>query len=299
VRENIRLGKAGATDSEVEEAARAAELHEIIMQMPENYETIVGERGGRLSGGQRQRISIARALIRNPSLIILDEATSALDPGTESAINETLKRVSAGRTVISVTHRLKSVVDYEHIFVFKDGQIIEQGTHKGLLYRGGTYAGMWRRQTGTAISATGDLRVTDVNILRDVPLFKDLDESFLHEISDMFITERVPAGRTVIAEGDRGSRFYIIIRGKVAVSATDDEGNVHRVATLDDGDYFGEIALLADIQTTATVETLVSSIFLILQREQLQKLMHQHVELGDQVQQALKRRIAETDAMTA
>jgi ATP-binding cassette subfamily B protein len=299
VRENIRLGKAGATDSEVEEAARAAELHELIMQMPENYETIVGERGGRLSGGQRQRISIARALIRNPSLIILDEATSALDPSTESAINETLKRVSVGRTVISVTHRLKSVVDYEQIFVFKDGQIIEQGTHKGLLYRGGTYAGMWRRQTGTAISATGDLRVTDVNILRDVPLFKDLDESFLHEISDMFITERVPAGRTVITEGDRGSRFYIIIRGKVAVSATDDEGNVHRVATLDDGDYFGEIALLADIPTTATVETLVSSIFLILQREQLQKLMHQHVELGDQVQQALKRRIAETDAMTA
>jgi ATP-binding cassette subfamily B protein len=158
---------------------------------------------------------------------------------------------------------------------------------------------MWRRQTGTAISATGDLRVTDVNILRDVPLFKDLDETFLHEISDMFITERVPPGRTVIAEGDRGSRFYIIIRGKVAVSATDEEGNVHRVATLDDGDYFGEISLLADIPTTATVETLVSSIFLILQREQLQKLMHQHVELGDQVQQALERRIAETDAMTA
>jgi ATP-binding cassette subfamily B protein len=158
---------------------------------------------------------------------------------------------------------------------------------------------MWRRQTGTAISATGELCVTDVNILRDVPLFKDLDEAFLHEISDMFITERVPPGRVIINEGDQGHRFYIIIRGKVSVSATDEDGHVHRVATLDDGDYFGEIALLADIPTTATVETLVSSIFLILQREQLQKLMHQHIELGDQVEQALKRRIAETEAMTA
>jgi CRP-like cAMP-binding protein len=89
------------------------------------------------------------------------------------------------------------------------------------------------------------------------------------------------------------------MRGKVAVSATDEEGRVHRSATLDDGDYFGEIALLSDTLTTATVETLVPSIFIILQREQLQKLMHQHAELGDQIRYALKRRIAETDAMTA
>jgi ATP-binding cassette subfamily B protein len=121
----------------------------------------------------------------------------------------------------------------------------------------------------------------------------------LQEISDMFITERVPPGRTIISEGDEGSRFYIIIRGKVAVSAMSDDGKLHRVATLDDGDYFGEIALLTDSPTTATVETLMPSIFLILQREQLQKLMHQHADLGAQVQQALKRRMAETNAMTA
>lgn len=298
VRENIRLGKLGATDADVEEAAKAAELHDIIMGMPEGYDTIVGERGGLLSGGQRQRVAIARAMIRNPSLIILDEATSALDPSTEAAINETIERASVGRTVIAVTHRLKSVVKYDQIFVFQEGQIIESGNHKGLLYRGGTYAGMWRRQTGTSISATGDLKVTDIDILRNVPLFKDLDQAYLQEISDMFITERVPANRTVIAEGDEGRRFYIIIRGKVAVSATDEEGQVHRIATLDDGDYFGEIALLTALPTTATVETLTPSIFLILQREQLQKLMGQHAELGEQVRQALRRRRAETDAVT-
>ncbi|HEX8354712.1 MAG TPA: ABC transporter ATP-binding protein, partial [Pyrinomonadaceae bacterium] len=113
IRENIRLGKAGATNAEVEEAARAAELHDIVFRMSEGYETVVGERGGRLSGGQRQRVAIARALIRDPSLIILDEATSALDPGTEAAINDTLDRVAAGRTVVSVTHRLKSVVNFD------------------------------------------------------------------------------------------------------------------------------------------------------------------------------------------
>ncbi|HEX8844622.1 MAG TPA: ATP-binding cassette domain-containing protein [Pyrinomonadaceae bacterium] len=298
IRENIRLGKLEATDAEVVEAAKAAEIHDIIMQMPEGYETVVGERGGLLSGGQRQRIAIARALVRNPSLIILDEATSALDPATEAAINETIERVSVGRTVISVTHRLKSVVKYDHIFVFQEGRLIEQGSHKGLLYRGGTYAGMWRRQTGTALSPTGDMRVTDVNILRDVPLFKDLDESYLMEISDMFITERVPPGRTVIKEGEEGRRFYIVVRGKVAVSTAGGDGQVRRVATLDDGDYFGEIALLTDSPTTATVETLTPSIFLILQREQLEALMNKHAELGAQVRQSLRRRVAEIHAVT-
>jgi ATP-binding cassette subfamily B protein len=299
VRENIRLGKSGATNAEVEEAARAAELHDIILRMPEGYETIVGERGGRLSGGQRQRVAIARALIRNPSLIILDEATSALDPATEAAVNDTLERVSEGRTVISVTHRLKSVVGFDHIFVFKEGRLIEQGSHESLLQSGGTYAGMWRRQAGTSVSATGDLRVTDVGILREVPLFKDLDESYLREISEMFITERVPAGRTVIAEGDEGDRFYIIIRGKVAVTATGEGDAVHYLAVLDDGDYFGEIALLADVPTTASVVTLTPCIFIILLREQLLKLTHQHPGLGSQVREAVRRRMTETEAVRA
>ena len=156
VRENIRMGRPGATDAEVESAARAAEIHEVIVRMPEGYDTLVGERGGLLSGGQRQRVAIARALVRNPSLLILDEATSALDPESEAAINETIERVSLGRTVVSVTHRLSSVVNYDRILVFHEGRLIEQGTHEDLLYRGGTYAAMWRRQTGTALTSAGD-----------------------------------------------------------------------------------------------------------------------------------------------
>ncbi len=294
VRENIRLGRLGATDQEVEEAARAAELHDIIVRMPEGYDTRVGERGGRLSGGQRQRVAIARALIRDPALIVLDEATSALDPATEAAIDETLERVSAGRTVISVTHRLKSVVGYEHVFVFKDGAVAEHGSHEELLRLGGTYAAMWRRQNGISETPEGNVFVKDVGLLRDVPLFSGLDQSYLREISDMFLTERVPAGRPIITEGDEGSRFYIIIRGKVAVTTTDEGGNIYHVATLDDGDYFGEIALLEDVPTTASVVTLVPSIFITLQREQLTRLVRQHPELGAQMREALARRLAQT-----
>jgi ATP-binding cassette subfamily B protein len=297
IRENIRLGKPNATDGEVEAAAMAAELHNIIIQMPDGYDTLVGERGGRLSGGQRQRVAIARALIRNPSLLILDEATSALDPSTEAALNETLDRVSIGRTVVSVTHRLDSVQHYDHIFVFKNGHVIEQGTHEMLLSFSGTYAEMWRRQHGATMSADGEFQVTDTSLLRDVPLFKDLDQAYLKTIGQMFSTEHVPAGRTVITEGDEGSRFYIIVRGKVSVTASRQNSEVVQLAKLDDGDYFGEISLLANIPTTATVTTLTPSIFITLQREQLNKLVQQYAGLGAQLREALEHRLAQTYAL--
>jgi ATP-binding cassette subfamily B protein len=299
VRENIRLGKPGATDAEVEAAAQAAELDGIVVQLREGYDTVVGERGGRLSGGQRQRVAIARALIRKPSLLILDEATASLDPATEAAINDTLERVSAGRTVISVTHRLQSVVDYNHIFVFKNGRVLEKGPHKTLLSLGGNYAEMWRRQHGTTMSPDGNFQVTDTSILRDVPLFKDLDQAYLKNIAGMFSTEHIPAGRPVITEGDKGNRFYIIVRGKVDVSAYRGKAEAVHIVTLEDGDYFGEISLLSNIPTTATVTTLTQCIFITLQREQLNKLIQQNDALGAQMHAALEHRLAETYAMTA
>ncbi|HEV2842276.1 MAG TPA: ATP-binding cassette domain-containing protein [Chthoniobacterales bacterium] len=299
VRENIRLGQPGATEAEVEAAARAAELDGIVVQLREGYDTIVGERGGRLSGGQRQRVAIARALIRNPTLLILDEATSSLDPATEAAINDTIERVSAGRTVISVTHRLQSVVDYDHIFVFKNGRVLEHGSHQVLLSLGGNYAEMWRRQHGTTMSPDGNFQVTDTSILRDVPLFKGLDQADLKNIAGMFSTEHVPAGRIVITEGDKGNRFYIIVRGKVAVTAKRGAAEAVQIVTLVDGDYFGEISLLSNIPTTATVTTLTQSIFITLQREQLDRLIQQNDALGAQMRAALEQRLAQTYAMTA
>jgi len=146
IRENIRLGKEGATDQEVEQAARKAEIHRYIMSLPQKYDTPVGERGDTLSGGQRQRIAIARAIVRNPSVLLLDEATSALDQTTEAAINKTLLKLSKGCTMIFSTHRLTSVVGMDEIVVISGGKVIERGSHAKLLAANGTYRKLWDDQ---------------------------------------------------------------------------------------------------------------------------------------------------------
>jgi ATP-binding cassette subfamily B protein len=160
IRENIRLGKEGATDAEVVEAARKAEIHRHIMSLPQKYDTPVGERGDTLSGGQRQRIAIARAIVRNPSILLLDEATSALDQTTEAAINRTLLKVAKGRTMIFSTHRLTSVVEMDEIIVISGGRAIERGSHAELLAVGGVYRKLWDDQGHTphqaADQADGD-----------------------------------------------------------------------------------------------------------------------------------------------
>jgi ATP-binding cassette subfamily B protein len=146
IRENIRLGKEGATDEEVEAAARKAEIHRYIMSLPQKYDTSVGERGDTLSGGQRQRIAIARAIVRDPSVLLLDEATSALDQTTEAAINKTLLKLAQGRTMIFSTHRLTSVVDMDEIIVISGGKAIERGSHAELLAANGVYRKLWDDQ---------------------------------------------------------------------------------------------------------------------------------------------------------
>jgi ATP-binding cassette subfamily B protein len=155
IRENIRLGKEGATDEEVEQAARKAEIHRYIMSLPQKYDTPVGERGDTLSGGQRQRIAIARAIIRNPSVLLLDEATSALDQTTEAAINRTLLKVAKGRTMIWSTHRLTSVVEMDEIIVISNGKAIERGSHARLLAANGTYRKLWDDQGHKTHNADG------------------------------------------------------------------------------------------------------------------------------------------------
>jgi ATP-binding cassette subfamily B protein len=155
IRENIRLGKEGATDADVVDAARKAEIHRYIMSLPQKYDTSVGERGDTLSGGQRQRIAIARAIIRNPSVLLLDEATSALDQTTEAAINRTLLKVSKDRTMIWSTHRLTSVVEMDEIIVISGGRAIERGSHAELLAINGVYRKLWDDQ-GQALHNAAD-----------------------------------------------------------------------------------------------------------------------------------------------
>jgi len=146
VRENIRLGKLDATDAEIEAAARAAEIHDLIVSLPQGYDTPTGELGGLLSGGQRQRIAIARAILREPTILILDEATSALDPATEAAIIATLERLARKRTVLVVTHRLAAIQRADRIFVVDAGSVVEHGRHDELLDRRGLYYELWWKQ---------------------------------------------------------------------------------------------------------------------------------------------------------
>ena len=146
IRYNIAYGKDGASHSEIEDAARAAQIHDFIMALPDGYETTVGERGLKLSGGEKQRVGIARTLLKNPPILLLDEATSALDSGTEHDIQDALARAAEGRTVITIAHRLSTIADADRIVVLADGQIAEQGSHAELLTLSGKYAALWDLQ---------------------------------------------------------------------------------------------------------------------------------------------------------
>lgn len=148
IRENLAYGNPAATDAEITEAAKTAEAWSFIEALPEGLDTPVGERGVRLSGGQRQRLSLARALLKNPPILVLDEATSAVDNETEAAIQRSLKRIGHNRTVIMIAHRLSTIVDADSIAVIEGGKVLEQGTHRELLEQDGAYANQWRVQTG-------------------------------------------------------------------------------------------------------------------------------------------------------
>jgi len=153
IRYNIAYGRPGATEEEIIQAAKLAQVHDFVMRLPEGYRTMVGERGLKLSGGEKQRVAIARTILKNPRILILDEATSALDTRTEQDIQAALRQVSADRTTLVIAHRLSTVVEADEIIVLQDGRIAERGNHAELIARDGLYAEMWRRQSEAVAAA--------------------------------------------------------------------------------------------------------------------------------------------------
>jgi len=152
IRENLRFARPDATDDEIEAAARAARIHELIAGLEDGYDTKVGERGYRFSGGEKQRIAIARTILRNPPVLVLDEATSSLDTRTERAVQEELDRLSEGRTTIAIAHRLSTVRDADQIVVLDGGRIVERGTHEELVDLGGRYSSLVARDIDLALA---------------------------------------------------------------------------------------------------------------------------------------------------
>ena len=143
---NLRYARPSANDAEVEAACRAARIHDLIVSLPDGYDTVVGERGYRLSGGEKQRLAIARVLLKDPAVVILDEATAHLDSETELLVQQALAEALKGRTSIVIAHRLSTIQAADQILVLEDGQIVAQGTHGSLLVEGGRYADLYQTQ---------------------------------------------------------------------------------------------------------------------------------------------------------
>jgi hypothetical protein len=215
VYDNIRFGFEGASDEDVHRAARRAVADEVICQLPDGYDTVVGQGGVGLSGGQRQRIALARALLREPSVLILDEATSALDATMQRAVQERLRAEGVQQTIIKVAHRLETVVDADVIFVLDDGRLVEQGTHAELVERGGLYARLVADQTAPFQSASDPAVRLAIHRLRQRAPFSQLAPEALDWLSGHLEPIEAPAGRELYHHGDAPDSVYVLMRGRV------------------------------------------------------------------------------------
>jgi ATP-binding cassette, subfamily B, bacterial len=274
----------------VEEAARAVGIHATIMSLPARYDTLAGEQGKVLSGGQRQRIALARAVLRRPAILLLDEATSALDPENEALIYDTLKKLRRTCTILSVTHRLAPVADMDQIVVMDQGQVAEMGAHSDLMDRRGLYYHLFTQQGGFTVSTDGQYAEVTPARLRSLPLFEQLDDAILEKFTAQFVTERCGAEHTVIQENEVGEKFYIIVRGKVSVTVSGPDQQPMQMNVLQDGDYFGEIALLEESRRTATVRTLLPCLFLTLDRKHFLNMVASFPQVRAAVEQVARQR---------
>ena len=283
IKENIRYGQLNASDQEIREAAQAAEIHEWIMTLPETYDTPVGESGGKLSGGQRQRIAIARALVRKPKILILDEAFSALDPATEEAISKTIKKLAKKMTIISITHNLPSVSDFDHIFVMTDGKVLEQGSHHQLMSQQGFYYELWQKQTGLFFrSDTQEFDITTERLAK-IPLLRAINQTDLEIIKDQLTTECFEQGKDILCQGDLGKRFYFIAKGAVVIEKITSDGKIHHLGVKEIGDYFGEVSLISNCPITANVRARDHTICLALSRDHFQRFLDRHPNLEKRI----------------
>lgn len=295
IRENIRLANPASTEERLRDLMRASGIAAMAAELPQGPETPVGENGYPIGAEFVQRIAVARALLKEPDVLLLDEATSRLDASAEKAATEAVKRLSAGRTLISITHRLSSAADADLIYVLDGGAMVEQGSHFELMAAQGVYANLWRKQAGFRFSADGSHVDVDAQRLKLLPVLERIDEEILAELAPFFATTTYPPGREIVCQNDPGDQFYIIARGKVEVWRLDEAtGENTCMARLQDGDYFGEITLITGFPRTATVRAVTVCTCISIGRGQFERLIDRYPELRKELSATASLRLQES-----
>ncbi|HSJ72378.1 MAG TPA: ABC transporter transmembrane domain-containing protein [Acidimicrobiia bacterium] len=270
---NVTLGDEECSPESVGRALVDSGLASVIASLPDGAQTTLDSGETLLSTGETQRVGIARALAREPRLLLLDEVASGLDPEAEADLIGAIERLREGRTVISVTHRLESVKTADLIVVLDGGVVVETGTFEALLGSGGPFSTMWTKQHGFDVSANGLSARVRPERLRKIPLFADLDLPVLEDISSAFETRLVDDGEIVFRQGGLGDSFYVIARGVVEVVRDIGDPSEEVIAWLEDGDFFGEMALLGRQRRNASVRARGITTLLVLDKRQFDQLM--------------------------
>ncbi|MEM6821677.1 MAG: ATP-binding cassette domain-containing protein [Verrucomicrobiota bacterium] len=266
IREVIALGGDRVSDAQVQRASQAASLEGFVAKLPSGLDSPLGEEGNEMSLGQKMRIALARALVRNPSVLLLDEVSASLDIATEDQIIETVKSLPEEQTIISVTHRLSVARTADRIIVLGDGIVLEEGSHEELIQSNGYYAKMNSQQTAITVEE-GALYISPER-LKQIPILRRVEPQTLAVLSRAFSACEFDEGSTIIRQGDPSEEFYILYRGKLQVLVGEQE-----VGRLEDGDFFGEMGLLFDTPRTASIRALTPANCLRIAGDDFEKLV--------------------------